>query len=107
MSESKEAAKEAKPKEAGGPSKLPMLLLLVNTVCIIAVIGLAVYTKLIFKHPKITEKGERERLAAIAAAPAPPTKPGTIEFKQMTVNIAPSGAPGAQGEPTAGTSTTK
>ena len=34
MSESKEAAKEAKPKEAGGPSKLPMLLLLVNTVCI-------------------------------------------------------------------------
>jgi flagellar basal body-associated protein FliL len=107
MSESKEAPKEAKPKESGGPSKLPILLALVNTICILGVIGLAVYTKLIFKRPKITEKAERARIEAIAAKPLPPAKTGIVEFKQMTVNIAPSGGPGGPGEPAAGTSRTK
>jgi len=44
--------------------KLPLILGLVNTVAIAAVLGLFVFTKVIYKRPAITESKERQRLAA-------------------------------------------
>ena len=43
-------------------AKLGQILALLNTVAIAAVLGLFVYTKLIYKHPPITESKERARL---------------------------------------------
>lgn len=43
--------------------KLGQILALLNTVAIAAVLGLFVYTKLIFKRPPITESKERAKLA--------------------------------------------
>ncbi len=85
----------------GGGSKILLILVLVNTLSVLGVIGLAVYTKLIFQKPKITEQAERARLEAMKASPTPPPVSGLIEFKQVTVNIAPSGPlpkPGETGE---------
>ncbi|MBU6154192.1 MAG: flagellar basal body-associated FliL family protein [Bdellovibrionales bacterium] len=42
--------------------KIGLILGLVNTVAIAAVLGLFVYTKLIFKRPPITEEKERVRI---------------------------------------------
>jgi hypothetical protein len=51
------------------------------------VLGLAVYTKVIYKRPVITESSERERLSALHASPTPPPKPGLITFEPVTINI--------------------
>ena len=97
---SKESPAQEPAANTGGSkeSKLPLLLALVNTLAIVAVIGLAVYTRLVFKKPKITEKSERARLEAMKASPTPPPVSGLIEFKQVTLNIAPSG-PAPKNEP--------
>ena len=97
---SKESPAQEPAASSGGSkeSKLPLILALVNTLAIVAVIGLAVYTRLVFKKPKITEKAERARLEAIKASPSPPPVSGLIEFKQVTLNIAPSG-PAPKNEP--------
>jgi flagellar basal body-associated protein FliL len=42
--------------------KINLILVLVNTVVILAVLGLFVYTKMIFKHPAITESKERAKI---------------------------------------------
>ena len=100
--------KEAKGAGGGGlASKLPMILALVNTLAILGVIGLAVYTKLIFKKPKVTEAQERARIKAIAEAPKPIPTPALIEFAQMTVNIAPTKSPAATGEGAEGSAKAK
>ena len=95
-----DAKKEGAAKGGGGglKDKLPILLALVNTLAILGVVGLAVYTKLIYKKPKVTEAQERARLKAVASAPKPIPTPAMIEFEQMTVNIAPSLTPAAATE---------
>jgi flagellar basal body-associated protein FliL len=103
-----EPKKEAKGGGGGGlASKLPMILALVNTLAILGVIGLAVYTKLLFKKPKVTEAQERARIKAIADAPKPIPTPALIEFTQMTVNIAPTKSPAASGEGAEGSAKAK
>ncbi len=42
--------------------KISLILALVNTVVVLAVLGLFVYTKILFKPPKITESKEREKI---------------------------------------------
>jgi flagellar basal body-associated protein FliL len=88
MSEEKKPA-EAKP--AGPkPSKLPMILLLVNFLAIAGAMYMLVYVKFLYKRPSITEETERARLAALAAKPQAPLEPGLVNFDAVTVNIAPS-----------------
>jgi flagellar FliL protein len=69
--------------------KIGLLLGLINTVAIAAVLGLFVYTKVIFKRPPITEQKERARLnenakkldAAIGA------KKLIVALDPLTVNL--------------------
>lgn len=86
------AAEAAAGTEAAppGPSKLPMLLALLNTVALLGAGGLLVFTKLVFKRPPITESQERSRLEKLAAAQAAHLIPGQISFEPVTINILPT-----------------
>lgn len=86
---------------AKGPSKLPLILALVNSVALLGAAGFLTYTKLLFKRPAITEEGERAKLAAVKASPRPAEVSGTIQFDPITVNIAalPAQAKPAEGTP--------
>lgn len=70
------------------PSKGPLILALVNSVAILAAMGMIVYTKLIFKRPVITESTERTRLANLRASPVPPATRVLLSFDPVTINIA-------------------
>ncbi|MCC7440077.1 MAG: flagellar basal body-associated FliL family protein [Bdellovibrionales bacterium] len=100
MAEEKEASvTEAPPKG----SKLPMLLVLANSVAVVATLGALVYTRVLFKRPEITESSERKRLADSSAKPTASLLPGKVEFKAVTVNILPTpekpeGGAGSPGE---------
>lgn len=90
------AAADAKPKK---PLNFAMILAAVNGVFILAVLGFAAYSKLVFKRPAITEKEERAKLATQVQTKK--EEPGTVKFDQVTVNIAsnprtPEGAPGTE-----------
>lgn len=65
-----------------------MILALVNTVAVIAALGMLVYTRVLFKRPTFTEAGERKKLAD-APPKASPYQPGLITFEALTVNIKP------------------
>jgi flagellar FliL protein len=82
---------EEKPEASAnpkGPSKLPILLAVVNTVAILAAMGFLVYTKLLFKRPAITETSVRAQLAKTTAIPLLPAEPGFVNFEPTTLNIA-------------------
>lgn len=68
----------------------PLILALVNCIAVLAVTGLLVYTRFIFKRPPITETGEREKLAKVYEKPTLPPTPGLIQIEPFTVNIQPS-----------------
>jgi len=79
--------------------KIGLILGLVNTVAIAAVLGLFVYTKLIFKRPAITEDKERARIAKVESA-APVSNPNDrvlMPLDPVTVNL--DGYQGADGKP--------
>src|SRR6185437_14815327 len=82
---------------AGGPSskrgKSELMLPLINTVVILCVMGLLIYTKLLYKRPAITESGERARLEAQEAKNAVTAVPGMMLFDPVTVNIQSIPAP--------------
>jgi len=66
------------------------LLILLNTVFLLIAIGFAVYTKLIFKRPPITEKDERTRLKELEKNPtiSDSKKDGFfVTYEPMTLNI--------------------
>jgi flagellar basal body-associated protein FliL len=92
-------SEDAKAAEATGgdevdtgpkPSKLPLLLGLVNSVAILAAVGTLAYTRILFKRPQITEAGEREKIAQMSTAPKVATTTGFATFDPITINIAPS-----------------
>ena len=59
----------------------------INLIVVLGVLGLLVYTRVVFKRPVITEQSERGRLAALHAKPLPAPVPGLITFDPVTVNI--------------------
>ena len=71
-------------------NKLGLLLGLFNTVVIAAVLGLFVYTKIIYKRPSLTESKERARLMAKqrGAVKAPP-KSVILTLDPVTANLDP------------------
>lgn len=70
------------------PQKAPLPLIpLLNTVALLGAIGLAVYSKILFKRPPITEKEERSRLVKLHSSPTPAPKPVSVSFGPITVNI--------------------
>ncbi len=90
MAEEKKIEEAAAAEEAPSGTKSPkgpLILALANTLAVLAVMGLLVYTKMIFKRPVITESTEREKLALKHAHPEAALTPGTLQFEPFTVNI--------------------
>jgi flagellar basal body-associated protein FliL len=65
-----------------------LILGLVNTVAIAAVLGLFVYTKILFKHKPITEASERSKLEA-KAAKVEPVNHVTVQIEPISSNLDP------------------
>jgi len=70
--------------------KIGLILGVVNTAAIAAVLGLFVYTKVIYKHPPITEKKERAKLVQGEKTPLSQNlKKATIAIEPITANLDP------------------
>lgn len=86
------------------PINLTLLLFVVNSIAIMAALGMLVYTKLIFKRPAITETSERQRLTEkkTSAEAMKATKSGMVIFKPMAVpiesNVPPADASQTEGK---------
>lgn len=78
---------EASEKPAPGESKVPLLVVLMNTIAILAALGAFVYTRILFKRPAITEQDERAKLLEAQAHPKAPPVAGLVNFEPVTVNI--------------------
>jgi len=82
--------------EAGGPSssrggitsKVKTLIPLINTIAVLLVLGVLLYTKVIYQRPPITEGGERARLATSPHLNSTAPTPGIMNFGPVSVNIA-------------------
>lgn len=89
-------ASEAHPtpgSSPSGPSKLPLLFSLLNTLGLLAAVGAVVYTRMMFQRPKITESSERTaRTTQAEKELAAPATPVTMAFDPITVNIRGGGA---------------
>jgi flagellar basal body-associated protein FliL len=70
--------------------KLGIILGILNTVAIAAVLGLFVYTKLVYKHPAITETQERAKLEQTRQAPSHENaRKVTVQLDPITANLDP------------------
>ncbi|MBY0471287.1 flagellar basal body-associated FliL family protein [bacterium] len=87
MAEAPSSPEGAAAEKPAGPGPLGLIAVLVNTVAILSVMGLVIYTRILYKRPKVTEHGERARLEEAKATPAHPLEPGTVQFEPLTVNI--------------------
>jgi flagellar basal body-associated protein FliL len=69
--------------------KIGLILVILNTVAVLAVLGLFVYTKVLFKRPAITEAKERAKLQTMTHAVLEDTKPIVIALDPLTANLDP------------------
>lgn len=98
-------AEEEKSFDATQKQKRPLNILLlvavVNSVLILAVTGILVYTRMIYKRPPITETGERKRIEKTFAQPTLPPATGLFTIEPFTVNIQsnPTQPRTAEGQP--------
>jgi flagellar basal body-associated protein FliL len=69
--------------------KIGLILGLLNTVVVLGVLGLFVYTKLIFKRPAITESKERAKLVAKKTVVLEDATPATLLLESLTANFDP------------------
>jgi flagellar basal body-associated protein FliL len=67
---------------------LPIILVLINTVAILAALGTFVYTRVLYERPAITEASERQRVASDSSI-ALAGQRGQVEVSEMTFNISP------------------
>ncbi len=67
--------------------KLGLVLLLVNMLAVIGVLGLFVYTQLIFKRPAITESGQRKKLQKEYSKKKADAVKTLINIDPMTANL--------------------
>ncbi len=76
-------------------NKLGLLLGLVNTLVIAGVLGLFVYTKMIYKRPAITEGQERQRLSKVEhkTEVVRSQKKGLVPLDPFTANLDPYTTP--------------
>jgi flagellar basal body-associated protein FliL len=68
---------------------ISLILGVLNTVAIAAVLGLFVYTKMIFKRPEITETKERAKIAQTVAKAPVDEKHVMVKLPPITVNLDP------------------
>lgn len=81
------APAKAEARAPSGGSKVPLIIVGVNTLTILALGAVVLYTRILYKRPKITETSERDRLKKRKAVETVTYAPGLIEFKPVTVNI--------------------
>jgi flagellar FliL protein len=79
--------------------KIGFILGLLNTVAIAAVLGLFVYTKLIFKRPAITESKERAKIVKKAEVPVAVDRSKTVMVPLDPVTVNLDAFTGADGKP--------
>jgi flagellar basal body-associated protein FliL len=79
--------------------KIGLILGLLNTVAIAAVLGLFVYTQVIFKRPPITESKERAKLVKKAEAPVVVDRSKTVMVPLDAVTVNLDAYTGADGKP--------
>lgn len=79
--------------------KIGLILGLLNTVAIAAVLGLFVYTQVIFKRPPITESKERAKLVQKAEAPVVVDRSKTVMVPLDAVTVNLDAYTGADGKP--------
>ncbi len=87
MAEEEKGGAEGGAAPAAPKAKPPLgvLLILVNTLLVLAALGMMVYTKLLFKRPVISEETELEKKIDEVKAPA---EKSLVSFDQILVNIA-------------------
>lgn len=66
---------------------VPVIAGLLNTLALLAALGVAAYTMLVFKRPEIVESEERARLEQLRASPSPGPSTGYVEVTPFSVNI--------------------
>jgi len=82
---------EAEGEEAAPPKRkieLQTLLVLLNSLLVLAAVGTAVYTKLMFEKPPLVEEVELEKKKDELKTPATPVDKVMVAFDPMTVNVA-------------------
>jgi len=79
--------------------KISLILGLLNTVAIAAVLGLFVYTKLIFKRPAITEEKERGRIAKVESTQLSSDRSQRVLMPLDAVTVNLDSYQGADGKP--------
>ena len=73
---------------AGVESKTSFVIAFINSIALLGALGFLAYTRLIYKHPVITDAAEKTRILAIKVAPSTPTEGmGEVPFGPLTINI--------------------
>ncbi len=83
----------AKPDDAAKPKKAPpigLILGLLNTVALMGLLGVLVFTKILYKRPQITEKVEREKIVQEFSKKIEDMKRATVSFDPIQANLKPS-----------------
>ena len=85
------AEAEEKGAEEAAPKKkldLQTILVMANTLMVLAALGATVYTKLLYKKPPIVEEEEIQKKIAEIKSPEPTAEKIIVPFDQLLINIA-------------------
>jgi flagellar basal body-associated protein FliL len=84
MAESEEKTADAPPKK---PLPLGMILGVLNTLALMSLLGVLVYTQILYKRPVITEAVEREKIVQEFAKKPEEMKKVIISFEPIQANL--------------------
>lgn len=88
MSSTNDDAKSQSDSTTPTPSRGALLLALLQSIVVVIAVLFLGYTRLIFKRPRITEQGERARLAQSQSQPKHDLVPATLKFDETVINLA-------------------
>lgn len=83
---------EAKPESAPPKAPLPLGLILgaLNTLALLGLLGVLVYTQILYKRPPITETAEREKIVQEFAKKPAEMKKVIVSFEPIQANLKPT-----------------
>jgi flagellar basal body-associated protein FliL len=83
-----DAATDAKPPKA--PLPIGMILGVLNTVALMGLLGVLVYTQILYKRPIITESAEREKIVQEFTKKPAEMKKIIVTFEPIQANLKPT-----------------
>jgi flagellar basal body-associated protein FliL len=83
-------ANEGEPKAPKKPLPIGLILGGLNTVALMGLLGVLVYTKILYKRPKMTETVEREKITQEYEKKPGEMKKVMLSFEQINANLKPS-----------------